>query len=108
MATGLFTDAFKAALSEALERSDTTSLSPSEVSHATEDTYEEVASPCDPNDDVLKSMVPSPRKNESGDITNSAQEDMLFAALEASKTSLSRLMAMQNEINRAIEREVCG
>ena len=30
---------------------------------------------------------------------------MLSAALEASKTSLSRLMAVQNEINRAIERE---
>ena len=36
---------------------------------------------------------------------NTAQQDMLSAALDASKTSLSRLIAIQNEVARAIERE---
>jgi hypothetical protein len=35
----------------------------------------------------------------------SASEDMLAAALEASHISLSRLKAIRNEINNAIERE---
>ena len=34
-----------------------------------------------------------------------AQQDMLNAALDASRTSLNRLVAIQNEVARAIERE---
>ncbi len=36
---------------------------------------------------------------------HTAQQDMLSAALEASRTSLNRLNAIQSEVGRAIERE---
>jgi hypothetical protein len=37
--------------------------------------------------------------------TSSAQQDILSAALEASKNSMNRLQAIQAEVERAIERE---
>lgn len=82
--TGFFTNAFKAALTDALDRS---AASGGELSGISD----------------FSSLSAAPRMQLPP--APSAQEDMLGAALEASRLSLSRLTAIKNEVDRAIERE---
>ncbi len=49
-----------------------------------------------------------PSSSRAKEYVDSAQQDMLGAALEASKLSLNRLIAVRNEVEKAIERGVIG
>ncbi|GAX77460.1 hypothetical protein CEUSTIGMA_g4904.t1 [Chlamydomonas eustigma] len=80
-----FSDAFKNALSVALERSS------SEEEFSAQDLSGTSVGDLPTRASILE--------------TNSAQQDILAAALEASKTSMNRLLAIQAEVEKAIERE---